>query len=98
MTTTEDKAREILAQLFNPEPHPMQAEWSDGHSMSMEALVSRLSDALRSARKEALEEAARVAEGFSETTGPVAVCMTAANRIRSLKREDQASDSPATTG
>ena len=60
--TPEERAREILAPLFNPEPHPLRADWSDAHSMDSADLVGLLADAIRAARNEALEEAARVAD------------------------------------
>jgi len=43
------KAREVIASLLNPEPHPFQKEWSDAHSMSMETMIERLASALREA-------------------------------------------------
>lgn len=90
MTTTEDKAREIARNVMTQ--HDFL--WREG---TLDHKIDLIAKAIRAARYEALEDAARVAVGFSETTGPIAVCMTIADRIRSLK-QDQASDSPATTG
>lgn len=72
--TPEERAAAVLKPLFNPEPHPLQDEWSDAHSMSLDSLVSKLAAAIRSARLEALEEAAKIAEefdgsGFEDTWG-----------------------------
>lgn len=46
-----ERAREILAPLFNPEPHPFQEEWSDSHSMSSETLLNKLAQALADQRE-----------------------------------------------
>ena len=95
MTDLEAKAREIVAALLNPEPHPLQEEWSDGHSMSLDTLVERLATALREARNAALEEAAGVAdavkgEAYAATNEDAHDCAAEiASRIRSLANKGE---------
>lgn len=49
----EERAKEIIKELLNPEPHPFQEEWSDAHSMTSEKLIERLAEALRQVSDEA---------------------------------------------
>ena len=57
-------AREVIAALLNPEPHPLQEEWSDAHSMTTEQLVNKLAEALSTAHREGLVEASRIVGGY----------------------------------
>ena len=47
-----EKAKEIVAELLNPEPHPFQKEWSDEHSMTSETLLNRIASALQQVAEE----------------------------------------------
>lgn len=66
--TPEERAKSVLHPLFNPEPHPLQVDWSDEHSMSLSGLTEKLAEAIRlaedAARLQAFKEAARIAEAL----------------------------------
>lgn len=94
MTTTEDKAREMLARYAGPA--------KDGYTQPYwrQDLAGAIAAALRAARNEALEDAAVLAENHQNHARGLPQADAAdeiADAIRSLK-QDQASDSPATTG
>jgi hypothetical protein len=50
----EEMAREALAPLLNPEPHPFQEQFSDAHSITIDTLVMRVTEAIAKARGEGL--------------------------------------------
>jgi hypothetical protein len=92
--TPEDRAREMLARYAGPA--------KDGYTQPYwrHDLADAIADALRAARNEALEEAAALAENHQNHALGLPQAVAAdeiASAIRSLK-QDQASDSPATTG
>ena len=55
--TPEERARWALGPLLNPEPHPFQDEWSDGHSMDISMLIASVASAIREAEQAAEESA-----------------------------------------
>ena len=73
-----ERASRAMAPLLNPEPHPLQEQWSDAHSMSGEALHGRIEaeivEAIATAREqgrhEGLEEAAKTADPLEEIYRP----------------------------
>ncbi len=38
--------QKAFKELFNPEPHPFQMEWSDAHSMTSENMLNRFAQTL----------------------------------------------------
>jgi hypothetical protein len=52
MSRDEELAREALAPLLNPEPHPFQEQFSSAHSMSLPALLEAVTRAIAAAREE----------------------------------------------
>lgn len=62
----ESKAKEILAPLFNPEPHPFQEAWSEAHSMSGDTMVKVVADGLAKAFSSGLRKAAEIARELGQ--------------------------------
>lgn len=55
--TAEEMLGAVLKPLFNPEPHPLQEEWSNAHSMDVPTLIERLLDAMQSYADQCVREA-----------------------------------------
>lgn len=88
--TIKEEDRELLARFVKLHAENVGMPYFESTAITLSRLVREAeAAALTRARDDALEEAAKVAEGFSDTTGPIAVCRTISDRIRSLKKQGE---------